>query len=709
MNKYTKKKSIMQTIKYRWSRYAVLALLLGLFLLPSCEKEEVNGDPVLQSFGPSPALRGGELRFIGMNLGEVTAVVFPGLTGGTVEVTEIITVNDREIRVMIPQEAGVGIVTLLTGEGEIKTITPLTFSEPILISKVTPSTVKAGQTLTIEGDYLNLIRQVIFFDGVLVEADDFLPGQTRKKLEVVVPAEAQTGKIIISNGEEIPIEVYSQDPVQVVLPAITSLAPGLIRPGDELTISGKNFDLVAAIKFGGEKVVTAFNLNEALTEIRVAVPADAQDSTVILIAKSGVEVSSAATLVTVVPSAISLSSTTIRNGGTLTLTGKDMDLASAVMFGTLEAEVTLQTATSLTVVVPDEASATTATLQTLSGKTVDTPAFTYMKPVIASITPETVMAGTAVTITGTNLGLIRQILFPTAQKAVPVEPVSETSLVVTVPTDATSGNVTFVTVNGTEVMSPVSLTVTPADIPVVTSVPDAVKPGALLVLQGTKLNLVETVMFQDGIKATGFGVRSATLLEVYVPEDALRGLNNVQLITFAGKTVTVPVTVSGRDPITANTVMIYDFDTSSTGHAVDWDNWGGSYDAASSKANGYITLVARPGWWVFGCNHLTWPSVNPNDYVLKVDIKATQPILITGGYEFLFRIGGQDVSSQLMVEGNYITTPANDWATITLPISGKLSNPTNTGGEVGIILNWSDAGINFSGLCFDNIRFEKIN
>lgn len=689
---------------------ALFALLLSsLLLMPSCDKEEMNRNPLLQSFGPSPALRGGELRFIGQNLNQVSAIIFPGLTGGTIQVTDIIVVNEREIKVVIPQDAGVGIVTLITSIGEIKTITPLTYSEPIYISKVSPLKVKAGETLTIEGDYLNLIRQVIFFDGVVVEADDFLPGQTRKKLQVTVPPEAQSGKIIVSNGEEIPIEVYSQDPVQVVLPSITSLAPGLIRPGGELTISGKDFDLVDAVKFGGEKVVTAFNLNEAQTEIRVPVPADAQDSTVILIAKSGVEVSSATTLVTVVPSEISLSSTTIRSGGMLTLTGKDMDLASAVMFGTLEAGVALQTATSLTVVVPDKASATTATLQTLSGKTVDTPAFTYVKPVIASITPETVMAGTDVTITGTNLGLIRQILFPTAQKPVLVEPVSETSLVVTVPTDATSGNVISITVNGTEVVSPVSLTVTPADIPVVTSVPDAVKPGALLVFQGTKLNLVETVMFQDGIKATSFGVRSSTLLEVYVPEDALRGLNSVELLTFAGKTVTVPVTVSGRDPITANTVMIYDFDTNSTGHAVDWDNWGGSYDAESSKANGYITLVARPGWWVIGCNHLTWPSVNPNDYVLKVDIKVTQRILITGGYEFLFRIGGQDVSSQLMVEGNYITTPANDWATITLPISGKLSNPTNTGGEVGIILNWSDAGINFSGLCFDNIRFEKIN
>ena len=55
------------TEKYRWFRHIIM-LLLVVVLLPSCEKEEVNNDPILHSFGPSPALRGGELRFIGQNM-----------------------------------------------------------------------------------------------------------------------------------------------------------------------------------------------------------------------------------------------------------------------------------------------------------------------------------------------------------------------------------------------------------------------------------------------------------------------------------------------------------------------------------------------------------------------------------------------------------------------------------------------------------------
>ncbi|NLY23722.1 MAG: hypothetical protein GX042_01740, partial [Bacteroidales bacterium] len=237
------------TRKNRWSGMALLMLFLSsLLLMPSCDKEEVNNDPLLQSFGPSPALRGGELRFIGQNLGEVTAVIFPGVTGGTVQVTDIITVNEREIKVMIPQDAGVGLVTLVTTSGEIQTRTPLTYSEPISISKVSPLKVKPGETLTIEGDYLNLIKRVIFVDNVAVEAGAFLPGQTRKKLQVTVPSEAQSGKIIISNGEEIPIEVYSESEVEVVLPSVA--APADLtgkKPGEVIEIAGSDFDLVVSL------------------------------------------------------------------------------------------------------------------------------------------------------------------------------------------------------------------------------------------------------------------------------------------------------------------------------------------------------------------------------------------------------------------------------------------------------------------------------
>lgn len=702
----------MQTKRNTWTACLMMCLLiLTGFGFNSCEKEQIDTKVILKSFGPSPALRGGELRFIGNNLEKVTSIILPGLTQGqTVEVSEISVVNEREIKITIPQNAGVGIVTLKTPDGDIVTLTPVTYSEPITIESVTPATIKPGQTLTINGDYLNLIKNVVFFDGVAVGDTAFL-SQTRKKIELVVPAEAQTGKIILSNGAEIPIEVYSKDPVNIVLPTFTSFSPATVKPGTSLTITGKDLDLVSMVEFGGGKIIPTFTLSDNGTKITITVPEDAQDGVVKLIAKSGVYVEGSGELTLVMPSNLAVEPAKIKNNQAMTITGTNLDLVSAVMFGDLEAVISEKSATKIILTVPETASATAAKLVTLSTKTVDTPEFTYVTPAITTLDPAALMAGTDLTITGTNLDLVKQVKFTGSSKIVDVVPASATSLVVTVPTDATTGIVTLITLNGTEIVSAMSLEVSAADIPVVTGMPASIKPGQLLIIQGTKLNLVETVIFENGVKATSFGTRSATLLEVSVPEEVARGVNNMQLITFSGKTVIAPITISGVDPILSTTKMIYDFNQrTSDWHAVDWDNWGGSYNADLGKANGYITLFSRPGWWILGCNHPDpnggWPSVDPTKYVLKIDIKVPNPITITGGYEFFFRIGGQDISSQLIVINNKIATPGNEWATLTIPISDKLSNPTSVGGEFGIILNYSDAGTDFAGLSFDNLRFD---
>ena len=116
-----------------------------------------------------------------------------------------------------------------------------------------------------------------------------------------------------------------------------------------------------------------------------------------------------------------------------------------------------------------------------------------------------------------------------------ITPTSETSFMVTVPPTATTGKITLITVNGTQVESVDILTVTAADIPVITNMVSAIKPGQLLTINGTKLNLVESVIFADNVKATQYGTRSATLLEGYVPENAKKGAVTMKLVTFNGK------------------------------------------------------------------------------------------------------------------------------------------------------------------------------
>ena len=452
----------INTKKNRWSGIALLSLLMcSLLLMPSCEKEELNNDPLLQSFGPSPALRGGELRFIGQNLNEVTAVIFPGITGATVEVTEITRVNDREIRVTIPQDAGVGIVTLKTRMGEIKTLTPITYSEPISISKVSPLKVKPGETLTIEGDYLNLIKRVIFYESVVVEADNFLPGQTRKKLQVTVPAEAKSGKIIISNAEEIPIEVYSESDVEVVLPSVPATADLTSKkPGEVIEIAGTDLDLVISLFMpNGDEVPFEVVATEGGQAIRFTLPNNMTDGVVTVVPASGVAVAIANIGMALPANVVATPASDLRAGDLITLEGVNMELITSVTFpGVAEAvEPESSTATKVTVTMPDAAISGNLLLNTGSGVSVEV-AIVTLKPIFTAYESGAVSLGGNVVITGENLDLVSKVVF-TGGGEVELSNTSSTSLTVAMPTmNVETGVITLYMANGESVELP-SLTI----------------------------------------------------------------------------------------------------------------------------------------------------------------------------------------------------------------------------------------------------------
>lgn len=685
-------------------------ILIGGILFTSCDRDEEDLTTVkLSVFGPSPALRGGELKFIGANLDKVTAIVLQP----NIEITEFVSKTSTEIVLTIPQSTMPGKVIVKTPQGDIETLTPLTFSEPISIESFAPATLKAGDKLTINGDYLNLIAQVIFSEGVAVDSIDFV-SQSRYKIEVNVPIEAQTGKVVVSNGAEIPALVYTATVLNVTLPVFTTITPNPVKPGAALQINGSNFQLVKEIIFSENLTVTEFTANAEKTQITVNVPETVKEGTVKLVAFSEVEVESETELKLIGPAVTGIAPSPVKNGATLTISGTNLDLVTEVVFGgNVTGMIISQSATVLEASVPLTASEGKVTLNTHSGKTAETEALTLVKPTITSIAPLALMAGNNITINGTDLDLVRQVKF-VGGLTVDITPATATSFEVTVPPACVGSDVvTLITTNGTEVASTDQLVVEAANKPVVTTVtPGTLKPGQKLTIEGTKLHLVEAIYFGT-VKAVLYGVRTETSIEVFVPETAPMGKQRAKLVSFNGDEVfTTEFAIAGTDPITDQTIMIMDFETRSESdwHAPDWDNWGSSYDAAKAKADGYITLVSRPGWWVVGCNHPDpnggWKQANPMIHNLKIDIKTTTPIQITGDYEFIIKIGGEDVKTKLMVENGYIVTPSNDWATLSIPVEGILSNPTKNSGDFGIVLNYSDAGTDFAGLCFDNIRFD---
>jgi hypothetical protein len=698
-------------IKFRnWALlFATLCVVSAGFLLTSCEgEEEEETKVVLYSFGPMPIARGAELKFIGVNLDKVTAVVLPE----DINITSFTKKESKLLTLTVPQEAMPGYVVLKTPDGNITTKTTIGYSEPISIAGFTPSTVKAGDQLTITGDYLNLVTEVIFTDRITVTGDDFI-NHSRTEISLLVPPEAQTGKIAVSNGAEEPIIVYSASTLTVTLPAFTAVTPNPVKAGTSLTIAGTNLDLVLTVRLGGGKVIDAADfVSHTPTQIVLTVPDDTKDGKVVMIPASGVEVATADDLVMVIP-AVSVTPVTLKNGQDITVTGTNLDLIDHVIFGgnkqgTIKAG---GTATQILVTVPDDAVDGVVTFVTRADKQVTGPNLTMIVPAFSSFSPTSARSNTNITISGTDLDLVTKVTFTGGVDGT-IGTRTETSLTVTVPVGAKTGRITIITKNGTQVVSAIDFTLL-ANLPTFGSYTQTrAEPGKVLTINGTNMLLVKELIFPGEIYATAYGIKTDTRIDVYVPENVTRGTGPIKLITYEGEEGLFPEIFFGStDPVADPSLMITNFDDDFS----QYGYWGGITATGTDPAHSldgskymYGTSATVNGWfWVWGCNWISFPSVTSADHYLKLDVNITRPFAAGSG-TFKFRLSGNEIDiGHLGVEnpdGSYSTT---GWITVTIDLATYSSLPAviPSGGEWGITM-WTGVDMDLTGFYVDNIRFE---
>lgn len=391
---------------YKFSAWWMACLvLLSSLTFTACETNDVDtnqyrGGISLNVFGPSPVLRGGELRFLGCGLDQVASVLIPGCDA----ITDIQLISAEEIRVIVPQTALTGYVTLMLRNGEsIVTKTQLTYSEPVSIESFSPESVRPGDVLTIKGDYLNLMSQVIFAEDVIVsdeviaeeettEATSKFLKHTRNEIQVRVPEEAQSGKIILSDGAEIPNRLYSEVELQVVLPSVAEVADyNNIKPGAAMTVTGENFDLVKEVRMeNGEAMPFTYSAEQkALT---FTIPRGAVNGPIYVVPASGVLVQ-VAEIKMATPEDVKAQETEITAGKELTLTGKNMDMIAAVLFPGVEktVEPSSLSETEVKVMVPGEAQSGMIQLVLTSGETISGLELTITAPKYCHIVDENVL------------------------------------------------------------------------------------------------------------------------------------------------------------------------------------------------------------------------------------------------------------------------------------------------------------------------------
>lgn len=542
--------------------YKFPALWMMCLMLFSCltftacdngDDEDTNqykGGISLNVFGPSPVARGGVLRFLGSGMDKVTAVAIPGCD----DITDIEVVSDTEIRVTVPQTAQPGLVVLKTPKGDITTKTELTFTEPIALEAFAPAEVKPGSELTITGEYLNLIKEVIFADEVTVPADEFV-SQSRQEIKVIVPDSAQTGKFILSDGAEIPNWIYSEGELEVTLPSVE--APlDLVdkKPGDVIRVSGKNFDLVKKVQMpNGDEVEFTMTASSEGDELTFTLPDNVSDGEVTVLPASDVKVVVATVVVATPSNVVAVPAVNLRGGDMITLKGANMDLVTDVTFPGVEEAVGLesQNSTEIKVLMPAAAISGDLQLNTNSGKATAVSIATA-KPENISYSAATVPAGEALTVKGVNMDVVSAVVF-SGNVEVTVSDATATAISLTVPTTAETGALLLKMANGESVEAP-SLTIEKPVCAYLPALPDKLVRGRIVELEIVNADKLTNVLLNEAsVQYINDAAKGVLMLNVPAELD---GTYSLKLISSNGEIAYDVLVVANEETVWAGPLDI---------------------------------------------------------------------------------------------------------------------------------------------------------
>ena len=589
--------------------------------------------PTVSSVSPNTDSPGGgtTITITGTNFFGASSVKF-----GTVAGTHLTVVSPTQITVVDPAEpAGQVDVTVTTPGGTSLPTANDHFTYVVpgpTVTNISPNTdlISGGSTITITG--ANLLNATsVTFGGTAgnIQTD------TATQITVVDPAHAPglVNVIVTTNPGGTITKTNAFTYVTPALPTVTSVSPNMDTTvgGLTITITGTSFTGVSAVDFGSTPA-TSFQFVSA-TQITAVDPASATAITVDVTVQTpgGTSTTSPAdkftytTPVKPVVSALNPTSGPTSGGDTITITGTNLLHPTAVMFGTLAAtNVIGVNSTTITAVDPAESVGTVdVTVSTAGGTSITSSAdqFTYFIPGAPNLTgvspnADTILGGTTIAITGTNLlnatsvsfggAVVTNILTDTARQITVVDPAhaaGSVNLTVTTPI-STSNAETF--------------TYSPLAAPTVSSVnptSGSTDGGDMITITGTNFIGNISVVFgtTPGTNAT---LVSSTQITVVDPAHAA-GMVNVTVTTPGGTSAT-----SSADDFTfvikppAVTVVSPSSGTTSGGTTVTIS--GVHFSGATSVLFG---TVAATSFSVISTTQIT--AVSPAELPSTVDITVT--------------------------------------------------------------------------------------
>lgn len=351
---------------------------------------------------------GDVLTIEGDYLNNITSVIFAN--GATMDAENFKSQTRYQIQLVIPAEAGEGRFQISDGNNYMYSEGALSINAPEIDANnaIGKSLIKAGETEVLRGTSLDQIAS-IELNGATVEAADF-KSQTASEITFIISSKVADGEItaVTKSGIRIPF-----GEITTVVPSQLVATPSPIKNGAELTITGKDMDLITGIAFPNAK---ESKLNKVeTTKVTSTVPEDAQEGDITLSLDNGKTVTVAYTLVK--PTVASCTPAAITAGEKTIIKGTYLDLVKSITFpGDVEQTVekfAAQNANAIAVTVPAACAGTGFKLNLKNGTTIEVKDALSIKaatdPAIASITPGEAIAGSTITITGKNFQNIQNL------------------------------------------------------------------------------------------------------------------------------------------------------------------------------------------------------------------------------------------------------------------------------------------------------------
>lgn len=351
---------------------------------------------------------GDVLTLEGDYLNNITSVIFAN--GYTMDAESFKSQTRYQIQLVIPAEAGEGRFQISDGNNYMYSEGALSINAPEIDANnaIGKSLIKAGETEVLRGTSLDQIAS-IELNGATVEAADF-KSQTASEITFVISSKVADGEITAVTKSGIRI---SFGEITTVVPSQLVATPSPIKNGEEITISGKDMDLITGIAFPNAK---ESKLNKVeTTKVTSTVPEDAQEGDITMSLDNGKTVTVAYTLVK--PTVTACTPAAITAGEKTIIKGTDLDLVKSVTFpGDVEQTVekfAAQNANAIAVTVPAACAGTGFKLNLKNGTTINIDGQLSIKaatdPAIASVTPGEAIAGSTITITGKNFQNIQNL------------------------------------------------------------------------------------------------------------------------------------------------------------------------------------------------------------------------------------------------------------------------------------------------------------